>query len=65
MDIRKEFKSNLKVKYNNELGMWVISGNSLQRTDINGKLFYNKNDACNFKKSIDTQDFYFYNDNKI
>lgn len=60
----KPFKSNLKVKYDNDLGMWVINGKSLQRTDIDGMTFYDKKSADDFKKIIDNQDFYFYHDNK-
>lgn len=62
--ITKPFKSNLKVKYDSSLGMWVINGHSLQRTDVDGKTFYDKKSADNFKKTIDNQDFYFYHDNK-
>jgi hypothetical protein len=60
----KPFKSNLKVKYDSDLGMWIINGHSLQRTDVNGKTFYDKKSADDFKKTIDNQDFYFYHDNK-
>lgn len=60
----KPFKSNLKVKYDSGLGMWVINGHSLQRTDVDGKTFYDKKSADDFKKTIDNQDFYFYHDNK-
>ena len=62
--ITKPFKSNLKVKYDSSLGMWVINGHSLQRTDVDGKTFYDKKSADDFKKAIDNQDFYFYHDNK-
>lgn len=62
--ITKPFKSNLKVKYDSSLGMWVINGHSLQRTDVDGKTFYDKKSADDFKKTIDNQDFYFYHDNK-
>ena len=60
----KPFKSNLKVKYDSSLGMWVINGHSLQRTDVEGKTFYDKKSADDFKKTIDNQDFCFYHDNK-
>ena len=62
--ITKPFKSNLKVKYDSSLGMWVINGHSLQITDVDGKTFYDKKSADDFKKTIDNQDFYFYHDNK-
>lgn len=62
--ITKPFKSNLKVKYDSSLGMWVINGHSLQRTDVDGKTFYDKKSADDFKRTIDNQDFYFYHDNK-
>lgn len=62
--ITKPFKSELKVKYDSNLGMWIITGESLQRTDINGQKFYDKKSAVDFKKNIDNQDFYFYRDNK-
>lgn len=62
--ITKPFKSNLKVKYDSSLGMQVINGHSLQRTDVDGKTFYDKKSADDFKKTIDNQDFYFYHDNK-
>ena len=62
--ITKPFKSNLKVKYDSSLGMWVINGHSLQRTDVEGKTFYDKKSADDFKKTIDNQDFCFYHDNK-
>ena len=62
--ITKPFKSNLKVKYDSSLGMWFINGHSLQRTDVDGKSFYDKKSADDFKKTIDNQDFYFYHDNK-
>lgn len=61
--ITKPFKSNLKVKYDSSLGMWVINGHSLQRTDVDGKTFYAKKSADYFKETIDRQDFYFYHDN--
>lgn len=44
--------------------MWIINGESLQRTDINGRTFYDKKSANVFKNIIDNQDFYFYHDNK-
>jgi len=59
----KNFKSNLKVKYDCNLGMWLIKGNSLQRTDIKRKFFNDKNSAITFKNIIDTQDFHYYWDN--
>lgn len=60
--IKKPFKSNLKVKYDNIIGMWVVNGKSLTRDDTDGKAFYDKSSADNFKYTIDKQDYYFTRD---
>ena len=59
------FKSKLRVTYDCALGMYVIEGNSLTRTDCNNKTFYDKKVAESFKETIDNQDFHFFNELKL